>query len=88
MIDLYLDGLLVGTFTYGSKWVFKYSNEYNLDPLWEFPKLDEVYESDYMFNMLRCRIPSKKKSKYKDEIERLRNQGNNMKSRFKIKFND
>lgn len=92
-IKVYLENLLVGTFTYGDGWNFRYSNEFlktDHPLIWEFPNIGDN-KSQFMPQFLRTRFKGNKKIKKKDlefELSQLRKQGNNNNSLYKIVFDE
>lgn len=93
IIKVYLNDLVVGTFTYEDGWNFRYSNEFlktDHPLIWEFPNLGDN-KSEFMPQFLRLRFKGNKGIKKKGlefELNQLRNQGNNNKSQYKIVFDD
>ena len=69
--DLMLGDLLVGVLLYeDGTWSFTYSDEYKaqdkLDPLVNFPNLDQVYKSDQLWPFFASRLPGVSELKEKE----------------------
>lgn len=69
--DLMLGDLLVGVLLYvDGTWSFTYSDEYKaqdkLEPLINFPNLDQVYKSDQLWPFFASRLPGVSELKEKE----------------------
>ncbi len=89
MIEVYDGDVLVGEFNYDqSLWTFEYDADYVGNPIWEFPEIGMKYSSRFIPAFLKNRIPGKKRSRIKDEIERLKKYGNTTTQKYQLRFKE
>ena len=67
---------LVGELTSdGSRWVFRYDRAYasddSLPPISAFPRKDEVYESEILWQFFAVRLPPLEREDVKEAVERM-----------------